>query len=169
MTTRRRGRSSSRRSGPRRQTAWFNVASVPAVIAIGGQAILDLLDAADIPDGYAGGLTVLRMILQTVMFPGVASTDVIGAMGVAVMTRDALAAGAVPDPIADLVDWYWLTHYRLLTQVTNEGDRLGPVDIRTKRAIRGEGRTLALVFDNSSSSGGSVGFEFSARLLLQRS
>ncbi len=84
------------------------------------------------------------------------------------MTRDAFAAGAVPDPVSDLVDWYYLRHEAVRSNdladiFTRE------FDIRTSRRIRGQDRTLIAVFDNPAASGVAVDVSISVRLLLQRS
>ena len=167
MTMRRRGRRTSRRS-PRKILSWFNNAGVPAAIAIGAQGLQDLLPIATLMPQFLGGLTVLRMIGTLELTAQTADQDVFGSLGIAVMTRDAFAGAAVPDPILDHVDWYYQQNW------FNNESRVGDLqeagrtsfDIRTARRIRGEDRLLAAVFENSSASAAAIKFRLSVRLLL---
>ncbi len=168
MTTRRRSRRSSGRS-VRRPTEWFNNTSVPATLAIGGVAVFDLLPLGGLPPALEGGLTVMRMLgAFNVRVDADGATIIVG-MGVCVVTRDAFAAGAIPEPITDLVDWYFLkhTHQQGLT-ATARIVRDYEFDIRSKRRIRGVDRTLVAVIENSGISNATVLVGVSTRLLLAR-
>ena len=112
-------------------------------------------------------LTVIRAILQVGMRGTTSATDYFGAFGISVVTRDALTAAAVPDPISDLVDWYW--HKNFVGQ--RDADAGSPymyhdVDLRSGRAIRGEDRTMAFILDVNAASASGVTFSLGARLLL---
>ena len=118
-----------------------------------------------IPDGYGGGFTVVRMFGDLVYRNVTGSQELQIAFGVAVMTVDALVAGAVPDPNTDLVDWYY--HKRLYGFRANIEAVSNPFEIRTARKIRGEDRTLGFVLDNIGAN--TLNFSFNFRLLLMRS
>jgi len=166
MTTRRSSRRSFRPRAPRRVTTWFNTQSVPAAVAPAGQAIVDLL-STESPAALEPKLTVIRAIVEVGIHGSSSGTSWYGAFGMSVITRDALAAGAVPDPISDFVDWYWHKNYYGRSTVGG-GPQIErfPIDLRTARAIRGVGRTLAFILDVNAASGSGVNFSVSARLLL---
>jgi len=164
MTSRRRGRSSFRGSA-RARTSWFNNASATVAVASGAQAIFDLTPLAGLPPNYEGGFTIRRMIGGIGVAAQAANAGFTGTFGIAVVTRDAVAAGAVPEPAADLVDWYYHTVvFRQAIAADVKGDVQRLFDIHTSRAIRGEGRTLVAVFDSAS---GAIQLNIFARLLLQ--
>ena len=167
-----RGYPSSRRTrGRRTPTLWWNIQSVPLAVAIGAQAIFDLLPPGTIPVGVQAGVTILRMIGELQLTAQSADQDGFGAFGIALMSRDAVAASAVPDPIADLVDWYY--HQNWFNNESRVGDfqEAGRTrfDIRTSRKVRGEDRTLAAVFENNAASAQAVKFSVTTRMLLSKS
>ena len=165
MTSRNRARSTSRRRGPRRPLAWFNEQSVPASVAIGGQAIVPLMNAANIPGG-TNGWTVIRMIGSLFLRSNTINTNSFASLGIYVETGDAVTAGAVADPITDLVDWYY---HKNLAQFQNPSEFVvaAEFDIRTSRKIRGAGRELIGVFENNAGSGSAFTFSLAARFLYQ--
>ena len=171
MPSRTRGRS-ARRGSPRKQGAWFNSLSAPVAIAIGGQAIIDLTPLAGVPEGFGGGFTVRRMIGWFTGLAAAGNLTVTGALGIYVGDRDAFAAGAVADPLVDLMDWYYLNGYTRRADVAAERSAppLGEFDIRSGRRIRGENRTLIAVLDVSAAAAASLDdFQLFVRLYLQRS
>ena len=165
MTMRRRSRSSSRRSSRRRQTLWFNVGTIATAVAIGGQAIVDLLPPGTTPPQIQGGLTVVRMIGELIISSQTADQDGFGAFGITTVTRDAFTAGAVPDPIVDLVDWYYHTLVAVNSSLVGDLSRYTQWDIRTARKIRGLDRTLCAVFDVNAASAQALKFSVNTRLL----
>jgi len=165
MTTKRRGR--SRRSGSRVKTAWWNISTLKTSLGPGAIGIFDLLPIGALPNGFEGGLTVLRMIGALSIVPATANLPVQYAQGVLTMTTQAFTSGNVPNPLVDLVDWYYLQH-GFIQQASIETDER-PFDIRTARRIRGEDRTLVHAIINSASSATTLTYTFSTRLLLARS
>ena len=143
---------------------------MPLAVAIGGQAIVDLLPPGSVPPAFLAGLVVLRMIGELQLTAQSADQDGFGAFGVTMVTRDAVAGAAVPDPIIDLVDWYY--HQNWFNNESRVGDfqEAGRTrfDIRTARRIRGEDRTLVAVFENNAASAQAVKFSTTVRLLLGR-
>ena len=164
MTTRGRSRRRLGRRGPPRQTAWFNQASAPVTLGLGALANFDITAPGEIPEGYQGGFTVLRMIHTLYVRPLSLTLNIFGAYGVLVAPRASLTV--LPSPITDLVDWYYQVNWNL-RQADSITESIS-ADIRTVRKVRGEQRTLFAVFQNNSASGGSVSVSMTARLLLSR-
>ena len=162
------GRTRSRptRRGTRRSTAWFNNSNTPLTIAAFASGVFDLLPLAGIPEGFAGGLTVLRMIGHLDVRSD-QTNELVYSAGIALMTRDAFAAGATPDPVTDLVDWYWLDSRFIRSSVLETVNT--PFDIRTARKVRGEDRTLAFIIQNNGPGTANLAFMIHVRLLLARS
>ena len=149
--------------------AWFNLSIPPQTVAIGAIAAIDLLPTAQIPVGFEGGLTVIRMIAQVNETGLLTGNNFFGAHAVYLLTRAALTALGIASPIDDLVDWYYHKGYTsnaLGPQLTPETDQ---VDIRTARRIRGNDRTLAFVMEVNGASQQSVSVSANFRLLLARS
>ena len=161
-----RRRTQPTRRGTRRSTAWFNNSNTPLTIAAFASGVFDLLPLAGIPEGFGGGLTVVRMIGHLDVRSDQVN-ELVYSAGIAVMTRDAFAAGATPDPVSDLVDWYWLDS-RFIRQTDIEVVST-PFDIRTARKVRGEDRTLAFVIQNNGPGSANLAFMIHVRLLLMRS
>ena len=169
MTTKGSVRSSrGRRGRSTRSYAWFNNQSVPISNAPGVQGLFDMLPLTGVPDGYQGGQTVMRMLLKVWARPAAVGFDSYGALGVYAGPRDSLVIGAPPDPLTDLVDWYFHTSW-YINQSTLMTELIVKEDIRSARKIRGEDRTLGFVIDPSGASGTAITWSVSARLLLSRS
>ena len=163
MTTRRRSRSGPRR-GPRPALAWMNSATSPTSVLAGVSSFADLLPINRVPDGYAGGLTVRRMLISFNVRGETVNAENTGSFGVSVVTRDAIAGAVLPDPAADLVDWYVQKNISWFADTL--AYRRWEFDIRTSRKVRGEDRTLVAMFDNGGSAVATWTVEW--RLLLQR-
>ena len=168
MITRPPARRSRRGSRRRTPTVWFNIGSVPATVVAGLKIVFDLLPVSELPAALLAGSTVLRMIGKYTILNQTDNVNVFGAYAVAVVTRAALAAGSVPEPIGDLVDWYYHDGFNVRQEV-NRDTREVTFDIRTARRIRGEDRTLMAICENSSASVSSLVFYTSMRLLMSRS
>ena len=168
MTTRQGSRRGRRPSGSRKKTTWWNDGIVPTTIAVAGLSIFDLFPTSPggLPAALQAGATVLRLILREKLTVGVINTEIFGASGITVLPRAGIATP--PDPLVDLVDWYWQRHWSLRSATLGE-EPVGEytIDLRTARKIRGEDRTIAWILRNSSASGGSVTISQSVRMLLQ--
>ncbi len=101
-----------------------------------------------------GSATIRRMIGHATAFiqdPTVtAQGELIIALGIAVVTQDGLAAGAVPDPFSDFnQDWYYWTMRTL--QILSTTPSVVQVDwdfdIRSMRRLRG-GYALAMMTES---------------------
>ena len=126
-----------------------------------------MTDLAGLPPGLEGGLTVVRMIGSLDLQPAAVNLNTYGAFGICVVSRDAVAAGAVPDPITDLVDWYYHVSFYMNQQQELKVEKF-PFDIRTKRLIRGVDRTLVAILEVAAAAATGVNFSTFLRLLLMR-
>ena len=139
-------------------------------MAAGGTGVLDLTPEAEIPSKLIGGFTCVRLIIRVRLEAALIDTTLFGALGVLATARGTLMD--LPNPIVDLVDWYWHDSFDLTTsnndipvQIPTNDVR----DIRTARKLRGEDRSLIFIIANASGSGGAFSFEVNARLLLKDS
>ncbi len=98
-----------------------------------------------------GTATIKRAILNFSLMPEEANTDATAAQifyGIGVVTEDALAALAVPDPASDFnQDWYYWRAQTIKVQTTNGGDQFvsWEADIRSQRRLRGGYRLILVV------------------------
>ena len=161
MTTRRAGRTSSRRS-PKKRTNWEFV-NPTGTLAAAGETPVDLTADALIGGDQTG--KVLRMVGEVNLHnPGVAGTYGF-ALGVTIMTADGFVATAVPDPLTDANQgwYYWVA---TTTRLTPELSWMRTFDIRTQRVIRG-GFRLIMIAQASAANPSTMIFSFTARLLWQ--
>ena len=163
MPRRRSYPSRSRASG--RPTLWFNQATTPATVAPGGIANFDLIGAgvAGMPEVLDGGMTILRLILEVIVFNQVAGANAFGAYGIYVAT----AAVAVIQPVFDLLDYY--VHQNFYSRDSDDsGSGMYRYDIRTARRLRGVDRKLRFTLENSAGSQ-NVTVRVNARMLVRPS
>ena len=166
MVTRGRSRSAPRRRATKRIYSWFNIQSTVSLLAVGGTTLFDLTPLSGLPPQYEGGFTVLRLIGNLSVRPAVSAQNIVWTHGILATTRQALALGAIPNPVTDLVDWYMHHGAYVESDAGGVAAVQFPFDIRTARKIRGEDRTLASTFHNSVGSGGFVETSLYVRLLL---
>ncbi len=154
MTTRVSRRSPSRRrsTSGRRPTTWENLIINHPHGVVGETVVTDITPEPMASD-LVGRATIVRCILNLRMNKDTSATSNtlqrIG-LGITVMTNDAFAALAVPDPLSDFQqDWYYWT---TLQQVFASGNIDGPAkdhDNRTARLLRG-GFKLVLISESLS-------------------
>ena len=146
MTTRRRSRSSFRGRAARKKTYWDQNNFQANTTAVGFTSVRDISHIL-ITGGQEAGGTCLRLVGNMNYMQIAASFEPFNfGVGVAVITNDALAAGAVPDPLTDLThDWYfwyaWEGNLGFEVQHTKE------FDICSSRRLR-EGYRLVWVVQN---------------------
>ena len=165
MPTSRRYRSNRRGAKP--VLRWMSTASASSAVAAGVQGFFDMTDVDLIPTGWDSGFTIIRAIGKILIRPSTGSVDYFGAFGLGVVSRDAVAAGALPEPNGDLYQWYLQTAF-LRRSVAVEFVEF-PFDLRSSRKIPSENHTLAAVIDNAGGSGSTLNWAIEARLLLRRS
>jgi len=161
MTTRRASRP-RRRVSTRKPTSWYNNASVPANAVGGAQGFFDLTPLARLQTTYHAGFTCVRLIARLTMGPSGINQDITASIGVAVVSRDAVTAGVLPDPGAELADWYLEDDFFDFNVDLTPKEH--SYDIRSARMIRGEARTLVFVIDNTGVN--TLRWSFRCRMVL---
>jgi len=148
MTTRRLSRSSSRGGRARRKTTWDQSTINHTRGTAAGQSVTDISHPAIAANNEPTG-TIRRWVGNWTLSPlttGPAEYNVF--IGIAVVTIDALAALAVPDPASDVTqDWYWWSAWEGGIADLGLSSRTMQFDIRTARRLR-EGYRLVLVSEN---------------------
>ncbi len=153
MTMRRRVPRRSVRTRRVGKTSWENLNFSISLTAAASQVISDLTPEPMQTTHEGVGLAVIQRMIAHVDF-GFNATDVSAAahdfaIGIGVVTLDAFAAGAVPDPLSNFdQDWYYWTH-RQFKRTTAAEQALASFDfeIRSKRRLRG-GYALVMVVEN---------------------
>jgi len=89
-----------------------------------------------------------------------------GRFGLGIVSDDALAVGAVPDPVGDSdFPWYWNQSF-FYDRPNSETLRIA-FDIKGKRRLNSSKTTLAWVLDNDAIiSGANMEYAFGLRLLF---
>ena len=154
MAFRRSGRSRSFR-GSKRRTTWEQIPFQFTMPTAANTTVLDISNDNIIDDEASGG-TCKRMIGSVTFEHALqaAAVEVMEmAVGIAVVTKDGLAAGAVPDPLSTVdqnQDWYfWRSFNSNVGIAGSDGGRVVfPIDIHTSRRLRG-GYRLALVTEKA--------------------
>ncbi len=149
MTTRRVSRSRSRSGRGRRKTTWFQANANHSRTAGASLNFTDISHPAITANNEPTG-TCRRLIGNWAVTPqtAVAGVEYNISLGIAVMTIDALTAGATPDPAADVTqDWYWWDSWEGTLADAGLSTYTNHFDIRTARRIR-EGYRLVLITEN---------------------
>jgi len=151
MTTRRRGRSTRGRSRSNARYQWFQRQNADlTTIVAGGTALVNLLSSISAEANL--GITVVRMLLRLTVSAAAAQAVTQFGHGVIIVTRDAFAAGALPEPATDEQQWY-----------LNDGDQVEfstggsewkdyTYDIRSARRIRSANSLPIHVMENTDSA-----------------
>ncbi len=146
MTTKRRSRRGSTRTR-RKRTLWENLSFLHSHIAAASVVFSDLTPEPMQGDD-AGVAKCLRIIGNVTAAPDAGSllSDFNYAIGIAVVTADAIAAGTLPDPFTDFQQsWYYWTKrsYRVGAVEGRVNDGFD-FQVRTQRLLR-SGYRLVLV------------------------
>ena len=166
MTSSRRGRrgfSPSRRG--RARYAWTSTTLENFSLGSATSANIDALGAFTVIAKQDVG-TVLRVIGTMTFRAAGAGSLVTGGVGMVRVTDDAMAAGALPDPLGDLSS-SWLFNQRWSQEDAANVPVRYDVDVKSRRRLDGFGQTIALVLQSSSASVGSTLVNSSFRLLFQ--
>jgi len=149
MPNRRRSRMSR---GARRPTTWEQIPNTTSLGPAAGKLLIDFSNDNIIDDESSGG-TILRMIGSVRIehdLRAQALEEQEVAIGITVVTKDAIAAFAVPDPLSTLDqnhDWYyWSSRNGTLGPAgSDDGSWVWNFDIRTSRRLRGGYRLVYIV------------------------
>ncbi len=153
MPGKRVGHRSFGRSGNRAKTSWQNLAFTFSITAVASQQFSDLTPEPMATSGEGTAL-LKRTILSFEYFQDdVASiTPNSVVVGFAVVTADAFAAGALPDPVADSnQDWLYWTRRSVqgITAIGQATPNRWEADIRSMRRLRG-GYKLVMIIENQA-------------------
>jgi len=139
MTTRPRARRpSARRTSRKKRTVWENLFIEHPHGTIGEEVFTDFTPEPMGSD-LVGSAKILRMIMNFTWSKdatAINSTIQTIGFGISVMTNDAFAAGALPDPLSDFQQsWYYWTAFAGVFN-TNFNVYERSADIRTQRVLR---------------------------------
>ncbi len=135
MTTRRTQRRSFRGRGARRRTTW-DQNEFSSVMLLGSSKLVRDISNIHLSDLSEPTGTIIRMIGHYNYFQRAAAIEESNiAVGVCVVTAEALAAGTVPDPLTDVTqDWYYWDHWEGMVGL--DGQHQVNFDIRSSRRLR---------------------------------
>lgn len=146
-----------RRSAPRttrQRLSWWQTVFQFQMTSAADQQVADLTPEPLLSTTTGQGNATIRRFITTFSwtYDGASAVADVAhdiSVGVAVVTQDALAAGAMPDPLTDPgQDWYYWTHRQMkIVSANNQPMHYWEIDIRTARRLRG-GYRLALIVQN---------------------
>ena len=161
-------RTQRRFSRPRKAVEWFDTI-ISVTIAASAQAELQLLGGL-VVDEFKGA-RIVRTIVDLFLVATTAGTGTILSTGIAMINRDALSAGAVPeaDDTADK-GWLWRTNKSVFTSVVNESQQQSHLlyDSRTSRRMRSDDDLMSMVF-NTNAGASSINIDGLVRVLVEKS
>ena len=159
-----------RRSGtpraPRKPMFWVTNSIPGTIVAPAVTSFADLL-AGTIPRDRDSlrRITIRRMIMRVAVRPVTIQTETEYGFFVTEVTKDAVAAAAIPDIGEDEVGMYLAQDGIVYTPVAFEPS-VHSYDIRSSRALRGADRTLVFGLTNQDLAG-NLTYSVSFRLLVQ--
>ena len=97
------------------------------------------------------------------------NTDSSWRAGLIVVTDDALAAAAVPEPGADPAQWMWEESGQIANSDFNDQSQWLKlaIDVRVKRRMPQASSSLAFILDNLVGSGSTIDFALNLKVLLR--
>ncbi len=148
------------RGGPRKPTRWENLLFEVVVTAVASQDVFDLTPEPMATD-LQGTATLKRMICHVDINPVVSAGMNTFLMGICVVTNDAFAAAAVPDPLTDAQQsWYYWTQ-RVYSAVNAAEARVSwDFDMRTMRKLRGGYKLIGVLQNPTNQSNQTVSLAF---------
>ena len=111
--------------------------------------------------------TIIRMLIHFVYKNPTANVQTFGRWGIHQMTDDALAAGAVPDPLGDFTAG-WMVNEHFHTDESTLTDNHRYLDIRSKRRLEGDRNTIGFVIESDPASNGGVDWAYGIRILYTK-
>ena len=162
-----RKRSSRRSSGRKAQYKWIqNSTNLYAPVADGVQALVDLLDGID--KTLRAANVIRRMIIRLSVRPALSGTFQQWDHYILPMDLDAFAAGAVPEGVLDIKQYYLHDQGAFIREIGAGPQQWEQTyDIRTSRKLPGSNMGLIHVFENTTGTAGNIAYNVNARILLQ--
>ena len=137
-----------------------------ATIAAGNASLFDLFQGMT-AGTVRQGLTVVRMLLKLEVGPNTVGEIVQYQIAVMVAEADAVAAGALPEPGTDILNYYLHDGGSIRTDVdAGPPQRTETYDIRTARKIPSQAHTLVFIIENTDAVN-SLTFGLFSRLLIK--
>ena len=157
-------RQGKRPRGRREPTQWTSGNLLEQTDVAGSQTVFDLLGGFTLTEKHniTGLVTIYYTLTYRATSPGVA---IDGAMGVAVLEDDAIAASVFPEPLSDS-DHPWAVHHfwSFLSSADESARLVGQGRSRRKIGVK---ESLGFSLEISGASG-SVDWGIQTRILLQR-
>ena len=165
MVTRRRGRSSRGRRGPRRVLSWItSFIDESATIAAG------VLGTSEIGGGFRAterkGLTLIRMIGTFQLRPISADASAMFRIGITTMHPDQVASSGWPDPGSDTEAWIWWHAGWFERTAGGPQQYHTEFDVKSKRKFDYDDEELWFLVENDSGSGSSFTYARAVRALV---
>ena len=155
---------SRRTFGRKRRTEWQDAGGVGIVTVpapVGNVLALQLAG----PDERGNGKTLLRIVGNVVLNASVTTGEYAATAGIIVVTEEARAAGAFPEPRSDEADWLYMRQFysrRVLNEPATPSD--WQLDIHAKRKW-GDDKVVELLFE-SAGNPSTIGVSLNLRLLF---
>ncbi len=160
MVQRSRG-ATSRTRRPRAKYSWVQWNDGPTTLVAGAQAVLNILALWTTLEGLRG-LSLVRLIPK-IRIRATTAVNVEWAYGMTTVTGDAFVGGSIPDPLGDPHRWHYFRG-----GVTNNTTYASGAEDDLKISGRlDQDRRLITVMENASTSGGSLEYQISGRLLIR--
>ena len=109
--------------------------------------------------------TILRTIWTFNVRCSAAGFRCFGRFGLVQVTDDALAAGAVPDPLGDTQS-AWMLNFKFFQEEADNRHIYYEGDLKAKRKLRGLGQSIAIVMESDAASTATAVVSFGIRTLF---
>jgi len=163
------------RGGSRRLTSWFDIAPTRSTLTAAGGSIQNSLTAAELA---LWPFTIIRthLVVHIESDQAAASEFQIGAVGMAVVTEQAVAAGvgSVPTPVTDddsdqFFVHQWLMNSFVLASAVGFDDAAGKVYEIDSKAMRkvSDSDNVVVVAEVDPVTGGGINISIAGRLLIK--
>jgi len=163
------------RGGGRRLTSWFDIAPTRSTLTAAGGSIQNSLTAAELA---LRPFTIIRthLIIHIESDQSAASEFQLGAVGMAVVTEQAVAAGvgSVPTPVTDddsdeFFLHQWCMNSFVFADATGFDDQAGKVYEVDSKAMRkvSDSDNVIVVAEVDPVTGGGINMSIAGRLLIK--
>ena len=156
--------------GQRRLTTWFQFVPTDVTLATGATVVFTLNAAALALRPFTVVRSHFMVMIQSDQ--GAAAEDQVGAVGLAVVSDQAVTVGvtAIPTPITEMGSNLWFVHQLMMAKETNLVDRAQPagifaIDSKAMRKVE-VGQDLVVVAEMSTAGSGII-ITIGGRLLIK--
>ena len=175
MAFRHRGGSRIATRAPKRMTSWLDLAPIATSLTATGGSILFVLDTAE---KARRPFTIVRTrLLVSIITDQVAASETqVGAIGMCVVSDQAVAAGvgSIPTPITDIASDFWFVHQLLYNDFVfatgigfqDGGSKQYEVDSKAMRKVN-DAEDVVVVGEFSSAGSGGFDLTIGGRVLIK--